>query len=131
MRRYNLILIFWLLFELWSIFLFICPIDVCINCVDCILFCVFIISISFLSKYLFFFFCVFHNGKRKLKITFTESGDKRSSSEVVEDDTGDDNDDFVGRPIRFFVVVVDDCGEDEVVDDEPWPGIPIELLLLL
>lgn len=50
--------------------------------------------------------------------TLTESGDKRSSSDVVDDETGDDNDDFVGRPMRFFV-------ECDVVDG-PIPGAPIE-----
>lgn len=42
--------------------------------------------------------------------TFTESGDKRSSSDAVDDETGDESDDFVGRPIRFFVKTdVDDA----------------------
>lgn len=41
-------------------------------------------------------------------LTFTESGDKRSSSEAVDDDTGDDSDDFVGRPIRFLVMFAAD-----------------------
>lgn len=40
-------------------------------------------------------------------LTFTESGDKRSSSDAVDDETGDESDDFVGRPIRFFVVIID------------------------
>lgn len=51
-------------------------------------------------------------------LTFTESGDKRSSSDAVDDETGDESDDLVGRPIRFFVVIID-------VDDAMW------LLLLL
>lgn len=35
-------------------------------------------------------------------LTFTESGDNRSSSDAVDDDTGEESDDLVGRPIRFF-----------------------------
>lgn len=37
-------------------------------------------------------------------LTLTESGDRRSSSDAVDDETGDERDDFVGRPIRFFDV---------------------------
>lgn len=36
-------------------------------------------------------------------LTFTESGERRSSSDAVEDETGD-SDDFDGRPMRFFAV---------------------------
>lgn len=50
-------------------------------------------------------------------LTFPESGDRRSSSLAV-DDTGEESDDFVGRPMRFFVNV----------DDDPFPLL---LLLLL
>ena len=46
----------------------------------------------------------------KMILTLTESGDKRSSSLAV-DDTGDESDDFVGRPMRFFVRL----------DEDPFP----------
>lgn len=58
-------------------------------------------------------------------LTLTESGDRRSSSDAVDDETGDESDDFVGRPIRFLDVDVvepfwcDDCCDmlDEVCVD--------------
>lgn len=52
---------------------------------------------------------------KTILLTLTESGERRSSSLAV-DDTGEESDDFVGRPMRFFVSV----------DDDPFP-----LLLLL
>lgn len=53
-------------------------------------------------------------------LTFTESGDRRSSSLAV-DDTGEDSDDFVGRPMRFFVRL----------DEDPFPLLLLLLLWLL
>lgn len=58
-----------------------------------------------LTGFFFLLFC----------LTFTESGDNRSSSEVVDDDTGDDSDDLVGRPIRFFEVPPDALDATELL----------------